>query len=95
MLERGEGVIGSLLSEFAHEPLNVTLSGAGQLFDISKKALEMLERDYLITMPLALSRAKAEGEGPGGIKWSVLAGYARPVSEGEVEEWINLEEGNR
>ena len=89
LLERGEGVLGSLIVESADRLLSVLLIGAGEALQLSKEVLERIERDYLITMPLSLSKKRSDHDvEQGSNRWTVHVGYARPVSGREIEEWF-------
>lgn len=89
MLERGEGVIGSLVIELTDEAHTVSLKGAGEVLELSTSDLQRLEREYLVTMPLTLSKKRVEMQGHRLGGWVVIAGHARPVPASEIEDWLN------
>lgn len=89
LLEKGEGVIGSICARARTGSHPIRLVGAGESLELAVSAVEGLARDYLLTMPIALSSTAEPGPAGSGMGWTIRAGQLRSVSPSEVEAWLN------
>lgn len=92
MLDRGEGVIGSILANRGEQRSVINLKASAEVLELSRAALEKVARDYLITMPLALSSKSEPGLSGDQPSWTIIAGQVRSVSQSEVERWLATRE---
>lgn len=87
-LKEQRGVIGSLIGDTKPSDL-VGLAGAGELLVLPLAALQAIQRDYVIMMPLGLGKRRATGaESAQGLSWVVTAGSVEGVSEPELQDLL-------